>query len=80
MNKAKELLQENFLKSIDAAKYLGITDYALRRHRSLGTGPAYVRTGDPKRGWPMYTPEDLDEWRANLPRFKSYAEENAANR
>ena len=80
MNKAKELLEKKFLKSIEAADYLGITDYALRRHRSLGAGPAYVRVGDQKRGWPMYTIEDLDAWRDSLPRFKSLAEETAAGR
>lgn len=46
------------LTGIQAAKWLGVSEYTLRRWRSQGRGPACVRVGRLVR----YRTEDLARW------------------
>jgi len=43
----------------EAARYLGLSEPTLRRHRREGTGPRYVRLSANRLG---YRPADLDAW------------------
>jgi len=43
----------------EAARYLGLSEPTLRRHRRDGTGPRYVRLSANRLG---YRPSDLDAW------------------
>lgn len=51
--------EEHMLAPRQAAKYLGISDAALRLWRSRGEGPRYFRAGDKLV---RYRRADLDSW------------------
>ncbi|MBO9707988.1 MAG: helix-turn-helix domain-containing protein [Caulobacter sp.] len=47
-----------FLRTQDAAKYLGLSFRTLEKHRTYGTGPAFRKLG----GRVVYAIDDLDAW------------------
>ncbi len=49
---------ENYLRTPDAARYLGLSPRTLEKHRTFGTGPVYRKLG----GRIVYAPEDLRAW------------------
>ena len=52
--------QTRLLTEREASEYIGrISRRTLRRYRTNGTGPRYVRLSPAAIG---YRPEDLDEW------------------
>ena len=51
--------QENTLNPLKAAKYLGISEAALRLWRSEGRGPRYFKAGEKLV---RYRRVDLDSW------------------
>jgi predicted DNA-binding transcriptional regulator AlpA len=46
------------LRTIEAARFLGLSDRTLEKHRSYGTGPIYRKIG----GRVVYTLDDLQAW------------------
>ena len=51
-------LAPRFLRTPDAARYLGLSGRTLEKHRTYGTGPKYRRLG----GRIVYALEDLQAW------------------
>jgi predicted DNA-binding transcriptional regulator AlpA len=49
---------ERFLRTPEAARFLGLSDRTLEKHRTYGTGPAYRKLG----GRVVYALEDLKAW------------------
>lgn len=47
-----------FLRTPEAARFLGLSGRTLEKHRYFGTGPAYRRLG----GRVVYAVEDLHAW------------------
>ncbi|MEO8883002.1 MAG: helix-turn-helix domain-containing protein [Devosia sp.] len=47
-----------FLRTPEAARFLGLSDRTLEKHRTYGTGPAYRKLG----GRVVYSLEDLQTW------------------
>jgi predicted DNA-binding transcriptional regulator AlpA len=47
-----------FLRTPEAARFLGLSDRTLEKHRSYGTGPNYRKMG----GRVVYTLDDLKAW------------------
>src|SRR3546814_12390265 len=47
-----------YLRTKEAAHYLGLSARTLEKHRTYGTGPAYRKVG----GRVLYTLEDLRSW------------------
>lgn len=47
-----------FLRTPEAARFLGLSDRTLEKHRTYGTGPAYRKLG----GRVVYALEDLQAW------------------
>lgn len=46
------------LRTPEAARFLGLSDRTLEKHRSYGTGPVYRKIG----GRVVYTIDDLQAW------------------
>ena len=46
------------LRTPEAARFLGLSDRTLEKHRIFGTGPTYSKLG----GRVVYQLDDLDEW------------------
>jgi predicted DNA-binding transcriptional regulator AlpA len=46
----------------EVAALLRIKDQTLRRWRSEGRGPRFLRLGDPRRGRVRYARHDVAEW------------------
>ncbi|PIB92602.1 AlpA family transcriptional regulator [Caulobacter sp. FWC2] len=46
------------LRTPEAARFLGLSDRTLEKHRSYGTGPIYRKIG----GRVVYTLDDLQAW------------------
>ncbi|PVM92762.1 helix-turn-helix transcriptional regulator [Caulobacter endophyticus] len=46
------------LRTPEAARFLGLSDRTLEKHRSYGTGPTYRKIG----GRVVYTLDDLQAW------------------
>ncbi|CAN5203034.1 hypothetical protein BH10PSE4_BH10PSE4_37160 [soil metagenome] len=46
------------LRTSEAARFLGLSDRTLEKHRSYGTGPVYRKIG----GRVVYTLDDLQAW------------------
>jgi len=46
------------LRTAEAARFLGLSDRTLEKHRSYGTGPIYRKIG----GRVVYTLDDLQAW------------------
>jgi excisionase family DNA binding protein len=51
-------LPPRLLRTSEAARYLGLSNRTLERHRNLGTGPTYRKLG----GTVLYTLDDLKLW------------------
>ena len=51
-------LPPRFLRTPEAARFLGLSGRTLEKHRYFGTGPAYRRIG----GRVVYSVDDLDTW------------------
>ena len=51
-------LPPRFLRTPDAARFLGISLRTLEKHRTYGTGPAYRKLG----GRVVYAIDDLEAW------------------
>lgn len=49
---------QRHLRTPEAARFLGLSDRTLEKHRSYGTGPIYRKIG----GRVVYTIEDLQAW------------------
>ena len=48
----------HYLRTPEAARYLGLSYRTLEKHRTYGTGPVYRKLG----GRIVYDPEDLKTW------------------
>ncbi|OYX02505.1 MAG: DNA-binding protein [Caulobacter vibrioides] len=55
------------LRTPEAARFLGLSDRTLEKHRSYGTGPVYRKIG----GRVVYTLEDLQAWSARGARIST---------
>ena len=53
-------LPPRFLRTPDAARFLGISIRTLEKHRTYGTGPLYRKVG----GRVLYSVEDMMAWTA----------------
>ena len=53
-------LPRDFLRTPDAARYLGLSGRTLEKHRTYGTGPAYRKLG----GVVVYAVDALQAWAA----------------
>jgi predicted DNA-binding transcriptional regulator AlpA len=53
-------LPPRLLRTPDAARFLGISNRTLEKHRTYGTGPVYRKMG----GRVVYAVEDLQAWSA----------------
>ena len=51
-------LPPRFLRTKEAAEFLGLSPRTLEKHRTYGTGPAYRKLG----GRVVYAIEDLQAW------------------
>jgi predicted DNA-binding transcriptional regulator AlpA len=51
-------LPPRHLRTPEAARFLGLSDRTLEKHRIYGTGPVYSRLG----GRVVYKLEDLSDW------------------
>ena len=53
-------LPPRYLRTPEAARFLGLSGRTLEKHRSYGTGPAYRKLG----GRAVYALEDIEAWAA----------------
>lgn len=53
------MTEPRVLRTVEAAKHLGLKPSTLEKMRARGTGPRFVRLGRRAVG---YTREDLDAW------------------
>ncbi len=53
-------LPPRLLRTPEAARFLGISNRTLEKHRTYGTGPVYRKIG----GRVVYAVEDLQSWSA----------------
>ena len=51
-------LPQRYLKTPEAARYMGLSIRTLEKHRSYGTGPRFFKIG----GRVVYALDDLDAW------------------
>ena len=51
-------LPPRYLRTPEAARFLGLSARTLEKHRTYGTGPTYRKLG----GRVVYAPEDLKAW------------------
>ncbi len=51
-------LPQRYLRTPEAARFLGLSGRTLEKHRTYGTGPAYRKLG----GRVVYSVEDLQAW------------------
>lgn len=51
-------LPPRYLRTAEAARFLGLSDRTLEKHRTYGTGPVYRKLG----GRVVYAIEDLQRW------------------
>lgn len=58
MSAATSQLPPRFLRTPEAAQFLGISGRTLEKHRTYGTGPRYCKLG----GRVVYRLEDLQAW------------------
>ncbi|MDH1270520.1 helix-turn-helix domain-containing protein [Rhizobium pusense] len=52
------ILPPRFLRTREAAEFLGLSPRTLEKHRTYGTGPAYRKLG----GRVVYAVDDLQTW------------------
>lgn len=55
---AHQGLPPRFLRTSEAARFLGISPRTLEKHRTFGTGPQYRKIG----GRVIYALEDVQHW------------------
>lgn len=55
------------LRTAEAARFLGLSDRTLEKHRSYGTGPIYRKIG----GRVVYTLADLQAWSQRAARIST---------
>ncbi len=60
MSAAMTDLPPRYLRTPEAARFLGLSGRTLEKHRTYGTGPRYSKLG----GRVVYRPEDLQAWAA----------------
>lgn len=60
MNAPSSRLTPRYVRTHDAAAYLGLSGRTLEKHRCTGTGPVFRKLG----GRVVYAIEDLDAWAA----------------
>lgn len=65
-------LPPRYLRTKEAARFLGISQRTLEKHRTYGTGPTYRKVG----GRVLYSVEDLQAW-TEIGARKSTREETA---
>lgn len=53
---------DRFISTAELAEMLGLKSQTLRRWRSVGHGPTFVRFGDPRRGRVRYAQNAVDSW------------------
>lgn len=58
MSATANALPPRFLRTPEAARFLGLSGRTLEKHRTYGTGPAYRKLG----GRVVYALEDLQAW------------------
>tara|TARA_A100001391_G_scaffold65878_6_gene41541 strand:+ start:14390 stop:14671 length:282 start_codon:yes stop_codon:yes gene_type:complete len=58
MNTRIAALPPRFLRTKEAAEFLGLSPRTLEKHRTYGTGPAYRKLG----GRVVYAVDDLEAW------------------
>lgn len=58
MSSNEFLLPPRFLRTREAAGYLGLSPRTMEKHRTYGTGPAYHKLG----GRVVYAIDDLEAW------------------
>ncbi len=51
-------LPPRYLRTQEAARFLGLSERTLEKHRTYGTGPTYRKLG----GRVVYSVEDLQSW------------------
>ena len=51
-------LPPRYLRTQEAARFLGLSERTLEKHRTYGTGPAYRKLG----GRVVYAIDDLEAW------------------
>lgn len=64
MNSSSARVTPRFVRTHDAAAYLGLSGRTLEKHRCTGTGPVFRKLG----GRVVYAIEDLDAWAADRAR------------
>ncbi|MGD9846695.1 helix-turn-helix transcriptional regulator [Pseudorhodoplanes sp.] len=60
MNSSSARVTPRYVRTHDAAAYLGLSGRTLEKHRCTGTGPVFRKLG----GRVVYAIEDLDAWAA----------------
>jgi predicted DNA-binding transcriptional regulator AlpA len=58
MSNSSSELPPRLLRTPEAARYLGLSGRTLEKHRTYGTGPAYLKLG----GRVVYAIDDLNSW------------------
>lgn len=58
MDEAPATLPPRFLRTPEAARFLGLSGRTLEKHRTYGTGPTYKKIG----GRVVYALSDLQAW------------------
>lgn len=58
MSEALTVTPHRFLRTNEAARWLGLSGRTLEKHRTYGTGPAYRKIG----GRVVYALDDLQTW------------------
>jgi len=58
MNDITPALQQRYLRTPEAARFLGLSGRTLEKHRTYGTGPTYRKIG----GRVVYSVGDLQSW------------------
>ena len=67
-------MKPRLLRTRDAARYCGLAKSTLEKLRCYGGGPKFIRRSKSV----FYAVDDLDEYLAGLPRFRSTSEADAA--
>jgi predicted DNA-binding transcriptional regulator AlpA len=58
MSEAPTITPHRFMRTAEAARWLGLSGRTLEKHRTYGTGPAYKKIG----GRVVYALSDLQTW------------------
>ncbi len=63
------------LRTLDAARYCGFSKSTFEKWRCVGGGPPFIRRGSAV----YYDSQNLDDWLASLPRYRSTSEADIAS-